>query len=123
MAARELPRLALNIHDLSTVESIVKTYLAYLRNLMARNSATSRHGQIGVLYDLQARLRAARLSGNQEVELLLTFDELRALRDAVCGFIMLLCRTIAPSKNRDETIVDLERLSRDLQRMLDMQTR
>lgn len=123
MAAREIPRLALNFDDLRMVESIVTAYLAYLRHFMARNSATHRHGQIGVLYDLQTRLRAARLSGNQEVELLLSLDELSALRDAVRGFIMLLRRTIAPSRSRNETIADLEKLCRELQRMLVLQAR
>jgi hypothetical protein len=111
----QLPALALNFNDLASVRSIIRAYIAYTRRVS--KPTRERDEQIHVLESLYLRL--ANIPVNvADMALLLSVAEVAALDCAIAGFCAFVREKVSPSRERDETLMDVERLRQALAAML-----
>jgi hypothetical protein len=111
----QLPALALNFNDLASVRSIIRVYIAYTRRVS--KPTRERDEQIHVLESLYLRL--ANIPVNvADMALLLSVAEVAALDCAIAGFCAFVREKVSPSRERDETLMDVERLRQALAAML-----
>jgi hypothetical protein len=109
-----LPTLALNFNDLASVRSIIRAYITYTRRVS--QPTRERDEQMHVLESLYLRL--ANMPVNvADVALLLSVAEVVALDCAIAGFCAFVRKKVSPSRERDETLQDVERLRKALARM------
>src|SRR5450755_2357400 len=109
-----LPTLALNFNDLASVRSIIRAYITYTRRVS--QPTRERDEQMHVLESLYLRL--ANMPVNvADVALLLSVAEVVALDCAIAGFCAFVRNKVSPSRERDETLQDVERLRKALARM------
>ncbi len=102
-----IPQLPIGLGDLQAIESVIQGYLVYLKKSVP--SSPKRSMQLRVLQNLQMRLKTS-LSSDLQREashILLTLDELTALKDALLGFNKLIDEIVPPSQQRDEVIQSL----------------
>ena len=110
-----LPTLALNFADLASVRSIIRAYITYTRRVS--KPTRERDEQMHVLESLYLRL--ANIPVNvADMALLLSVAEVAALDCAIAGFCAFVRKKVSPSRERDETLQDVERLRQVLARML-----
>jgi len=110
-----LPTLALNFNDLASVRSIIRAYITYTRRVS--RPTRERDEQIHVLESLYLRL--ANIPVNvADMALLLSVAEVAALDCAIAGFCAFVRNKVSPSRERDETLQDVERLREVLAQML-----
>ena len=109
-----LPTLALSFNDLASVRSIIRAYITYTRRVS--QPTRERDEQMHVLESLYLRL--ANMPVNvADVALLLSVAEVVALDCAIAGFCAFVRNKVSPSRERDETLQDVERLRKALARM------
>jgi hypothetical protein len=109
-----LPTLALNFNDLASVRSIIRAYITYTRRV--NKPTRERDEQMHVLESLYLRL--ANIPVNvADIALLLNVAEVAALDCAIAGFCAFVRNKVSPSRERDETLQDVERLRQALARM------
>jgi hypothetical protein len=109
-----LPTLALNFNDLASVRSIIRAYITYTRRVS--QPTRERYEQMHVLESLYLRL--ANMPVNvADVALLLSMAEVVVLDCAIAGFCAFVRNKVSPSRERDETLQDVERLRQALARM------
>ena len=110
-----LPTLALSFNDLASVRSIIRAYITYTRRVS--RPTRERDEQIHVLESLYLRL--ANIPVNvADMALLLSVAEVAALDCAIAGFCAFVRHKVSPSRERDETLQDVERMRQILARML-----
>jgi len=110
-----LPTLALSFNDLVSVRSIIRAYITYKRRVS--KPTRERDEQMHVLESLCLRL--ANMPTNvTDVALLLSVTEVAALDAAIAGFCAFVRKKVPPSRERDETLQDVERMREVLARML-----
>jgi hypothetical protein len=113
--SNRLPTLALNFNDLASVRSIIRAYITYTRRVS--KPTRERDEQIHVLESLYLRL--ANIPTNvADMALLLSVAEIAALDCAIAGFCVFVRKKVSPSRERDETLQDVERMRQELARML-----
>ena len=111
----QLPTLALSFNDLASVRSIIRAYITYTRRVS--QPTRERDEQMHVLESLYLRL--TNLPTNvTDVALLLSTAEVVALDCAIAGFCAFVRHKVPPSRERDETLQDVERMRQVLARML-----
>jgi hypothetical protein len=110
-----LPTLALNFNDLASVRSIIRAYITYTRRVS--RPTRERDEQIHILESLYLRL--ANIPVNvADMALLLSVAEVAALDCAIAGFCAFMRNKVSPSRERDETLHEMERLRQALAQML-----
>jgi hypothetical protein len=109
-----VPTLALNFNDLAAVRGIIRAYITYTRR--ASKPTRQRDERIQVLESLYVRL--ANIPVNlPDIALLLSVAEVAALDCAIAGFCTFVRRRVPPSRQRDETLQDVERMRQTLAQM------
>ncbi len=114
-----VPQIILHPNDITALAEVVKGYLAFVRRSVP--VSRQRNAQIRTLQRLHQRLLALSYTAQTQSEqkcFPLTADEIRALDDALRGFAMLVRRMIPPSRDRDETLRDIENLRQQVARMI-----
>ncbi|MGH2493601.1 MAG: hypothetical protein ACRDIV_02750 [Ktedonobacteraceae bacterium] len=110
-----LPTLALSFNDVVSVRSIIRAYITYTRRVS--QPTRERDEQMHVLESLYLRL--TNLPTNvTDMALLLSTAEVAALDCAIAGFCTFVRAKVPPSRERDETLRDVERMRQVLARML-----
>jgi len=107
--------LALNFNDLASVRSIIRAYITYTRRVS--RPTRERDVRMHVLESLYLRL--ANMPVNvTEMAFPLSVAEVTALDSAIAGFCAFVRNKVSPSRERDETLQDVESLREVLARML-----
>jgi len=97
------------------VRSIIRAYVTYTRRVS--KPTRERDEQMHVLESLYLRL--ANMPVNvANMALLLSVAEVAALDCAIAGFCAFVRNKVSPSRERDETLQDVERLRQALVQML-----
>lgn len=110
-----LPTLALSFNDLVSVRSIIRAYITYTRRVS--KPTRERDEQMHVLESLYLRLTNLPINVT-DVALLLSIAEVAALDSAIAGFCTFVRTKVPPSRERDETLQDVERMREVLAQML-----
>jgi hypothetical protein len=110
-----LPTLALNFNDLASVRSIIRAYITYTRRVS--KPTRERDEQMHVLESLYLRLANVPINV-ADMALLLSVAEVAALDCAIAGFCAFVRKKVSPSRERDETLQDVERIREVLAHML-----
>jgi hypothetical protein len=110
----DVPLLPISWDDLKAVESVLKGYLAYVRNTVPEGAKRER--QIHTLQGLYERV--VRLLAKGEGALLFSAEELMALKEAISGFAALIMWMVPQSSERDGVIESLQGLYGQFARML-----
>jgi len=112
------PNLRLSLNDLAVLRSVICGYLAYVRRTVL--PAQQPRVQLHLLDSLYQRLSGIPPNA-LEVHIPLYAPEIRALESALLGFAAFVRLKVPPSKDRDETLQDLERFRQQLVAMLPME--
>lgn len=104
----QLPSLRLGPGDLQTIETILKGYLNYTRQTVP--SSTKRNKQMQMIEAIRHRFKTALLAiqAGGEVCVPLTYREFQAIDEALAGFIKMVRYRISVSREREETLADIE---------------
>ncbi len=110
MSQREgftLPELPLGFGDLGVLRDIIQAYLAFLprSGLSAQEKQTQTHLLKGVSFKLADIPKQA-----VEARIMLNVGEIYSLSCAMQVFIAFVKNKVSPSRERDETLQDVERL-------------
>ena len=111
------PNLRLSLNDLAVLRSVICGYVAYVRRTIP--PAHQPRVQLHLLDNLYQRLSGIP-SNALDVQIPLLAPEIRALESALLGFAAFVRQKVPPSKDRDETLQDLERFRQQLAAMLPM---
>ena len=112
------PTLRLSLNDLAVLRSVICGYMAYVRRTVPL--AQHPHVQLRLLDSLYQRLSGIP-SDALNVQIPLPVPEIRALESALLGFAAFVRQKVPPSKDRDETLLELERFRQQLVAMLPME--
>ncbi len=112
---KQVPTLALSFNDLASVRSIIRAYITYTRRVS--QPTRERDEQMHVLESLYLRLTNIPVT-MPDIALLLSVAEVAALDCAIAGFCAFVRNKVPPSRERDETLQDVERMREGLARML-----
>lgn len=110
-----VPTVALNFHDLTAVRGIIRAYITYTRR--ASKPTRARDEQLQVLENLYTRLASVPASVT-DIAFLLSPAEVVALDTAIAGFCAFVRSRVPPSRERDETLQEVERMCMVLAQML-----
>jgi hypothetical protein len=111
-----VPQVSLHPDDISVLAQVIRGYLAFLRNEGVPSK--KRAVQIHTLQRLQQRLTAITSAHAEKTCVALTADDTQVLDAALRGFITLVRRMVPASKERDETLQDVENLRQHLAKIL-----
>jgi hypothetical protein len=102
-----LPELPLGFGDLGVLRDIVQAYLAFLprSGLSAQERQRQTHLLKGVSFKLADISRQA-----VDARIMLSVGEIYALSCAMQVFVAFVKNKVSPSRERDETLQDVERL-------------
>jgi hypothetical protein len=115
MRQHNFPTLQISLGDLSVLRNVIWGYLAYSRR--TTKLTPERQEQARLLEDIYQRL-IARPSGSTEVHIHLQVQEIQALNAAIMGFCAFVRQKVPPSRDRDESLQDLEGFRQMLLAML-----
>ena len=110
-----LPAIVLGFGDIDVVQRIIRAYIPYMRRTVPPSQ--QREIECHLLEGVSLRLAEMRQNA-PEVSLILTVAEMRALSNALQGFMAFVRNKVSPSRERDETLHDIERLRMQLARLL-----
>ena len=110
-----LPTLSIGFNDLSVLRNVIRGYLAYSRRTTVLTR--ERQEQAVLLEGIYQRLIAAP-HGAMEVHIHLLAQEIQALSAAILGFCAFVRLKVPASRDRDETLQDLESFRQKLLAML-----
>src|SRR5713226_9654842 len=100
-----VPNLLLGFNDLSVLRSVIRGYVTYRRRAVP--FSPERDIQLHLLEDVYQRLTGIP-PGTLEVHVMLLMPEIRALDSAFRCFAAFVRQKVPYSKERDETLRDLE---------------
>lgn len=118
-----VPHVTLHPNDIIVFEQVITGYLAFLRRGIPPSK--KRDTQVRMLQQLHQRFIALTHAEHAQRELScipLTADEIQALDDALRGFVMLVRQMVPASRERDETLRDIENLRQQLAEMITLST-
>ena len=113
--AYDFPTLRIGYGDLSVLRNVIRGYLAYSRRTMKPTPGSIEQARL--LEDIYQRL-ISRPYGSTEVHFHLLAEEVHALNAAMLGFCAFVRSKVPPSRDRDETLQDLEAFRQSLLAML-----
>lgn len=115
MQAHDFPTLCIGYGDLPVLRNVIRGYLAYSRRTTKPTLESIE--QAHLLEGIYQRLIASS-SGSREVHIHLLVEEIFALNAALLGFCAFVRQKVPPSRDRDETLQDLEAFRQSLLAML-----
>ena len=115
MQAHDFPTLCIGYGDLSVLRNVIRGYLAYSRRTTKPTPESIEQARL--LEGVYQRL-IARPGGSMEVHIHLLAEEVHALNTAILGFCAFVRLKVPPSRDRDETLRDLEVFRQSLLAML-----
>ena len=115
MQAHDFPTLRIGHGDLSVLRNVIRGYLAYSRR--TTKATLESIEQARLLEGVYQRL-ISRPGGSMEVHIHLLAEEVHALNAAILGFCAFVRLKVPPSRDRDETLQDLEVFRQSLLAML-----
>lgn len=115
MQQHDFPTIHVGFNDLSVLRNVIWGYLAYSRR--TTKPTPERQEQARLLEGIYQRL-LARPDGVAEVHIHLQLPEIHALNVAMLGFCAFVRQKVPPSRDRDETLQDLEGFRQMLLTML-----
>jgi hypothetical protein len=92
----------ITLNDLTVIDAAIKGYLAFLRSTV--KPSQERDTKIEILQNIRQRLKPVLTQQLEGTPIPLTFNEVQTIDTALVGFVWLVCRTVPPSKERDETL-------------------
>ncbi len=101
----DFPTLQIGFNDVSVLRNVIRGYLAYSRRVSLPTQ--ERQEQARLLEGIFQRLVAAP-RGVMEVHIHLQLPEIHALNIAMLGFCAFVRQKVPASRDRDETLRDLE---------------
>src|SRR5258708_36813292 len=103
-----VPQAHIGLNDACVLLTMVTAYLLYLRKAVP--SSPKQEMQLRVLRGVQQRLAALLASPRQQevTPIWLTHQELRLLDEAMSGYVQLVCALVPASRQRDETLREIE---------------
>ena len=113
----KVPQMRVGLGDIQALLSILTGYLAYLRKAIL--PSPRRETQLRTLEGLQRRLAALLTASRQDEDtpIWLTQQEIRALDEALSGFVQVVRMMIPASSTRDKTLREIEGF-RDMLRVM-----
>jgi hypothetical protein len=113
----KVPQVRVGLGDIQALLSMLTGYLAYLRKAVL--PSPRRETQLRTLEGLQRRLAALLTASRQDEDtpIWLTQQEIRALDEALSGFVQVVRMMIPASSLRDETLREIEGF-RDMLRVM-----
>ncbi len=113
----KVPQVRVGLGDIQALLSMLTGYLAYLRKAVL--PSPRRETQLRTLEGLQRRLAALLTASRQDEDtpIWLTQQEIRALDEALSGFVQVVRVMIPASSTRDETLREIEGF-RDMLRVM-----
>jgi hypothetical protein len=114
--SKAIPQVRIGLNDARALLAILKGYFAYVYGAVP--SSHKRDAQIRVLQGVRGRLEAllATPGRAEETPIWLTRQEIRALDEALSGFVQVVRVVVPASSLRDETLREIEGF-RDMLRM------
>ena len=114
---KHLPQARIGLNDAWVLLTMVTAYLAYLRKAVP--PSPKRETRVRVLRGVQQRLAALLASSRQpeDTPIWLTRQELHMLDEAMSGYVQLVRALVPASRQRDETLREIEGF-RDILNML-----
>ncbi len=116
--SKAIPQARIGLNDARALLAILKGYLAYVYGAVP--SSHKRDTQIRVLQGVRGRLEAllAAPGRAEETPIWLTRQEIRALDEALSGFVQVVRVAVPASSVRDETLREIEGFREMLRMML-----
>ncbi len=113
----KVPQVRVGLGDIQALLSMLTAYLAYLRKAVP--PSPRRETQLRTLEGLRRRLAALLTASRQDEDtpIWLTQQEIRALDEALSGFVQVVRVMIPASSTRDETLREIEGF-RDMLRVM-----
>jgi hypothetical protein len=113
----KVPQVRVGLGDIQALLSMLTGYLAYLRKAVL--PSPRRETQLRTLEGLQRRLVALLTASRQDEDtpIWLTQQEIRALDEALSGFVQVVRMMIPASSTRDKTLREIEGF-RDMLRVM-----
>ncbi|QBD81177.1 hypothetical protein EPA93_36470 [Ktedonosporobacter rubrisoli] len=108
--------LQLHPDEIAAIEQIIKSYVAYLRR--SASGASSSQDKVSRFIALCTRLASYRQQQSSEAALFLSCADLECICEALDGFSKLIRRHIPKTRQRDDMLLDLQRLRQALTKML-----
>jgi hypothetical protein len=115
MQAHDIPTLCIGYGDLSVLRNVIRGYLAYSRRTTKPTAESIQQARL--LEGIYQRL-IARPAGLMEMHIHLLAEEAHALNTAILGFCAFVRLKVPPSRDRDETLRDLETFRQSLLALL-----
>jgi hypothetical protein len=114
--SKAIPQVRIGLNDARALLAMLKGYLAYVYGAVP--SSHEREAQIRVIQGVRGRLEAllAAPGRAEETPIWLTRQEIRALDEALSGFVQVVRAVVPASSERDETLREIEGF-RDMLRM------
>ena len=111
----DIPHLSLSLTDVRVLSTMIGSYLVYLRRGVS--PSTQRDTDVVLLADIHRRMVA--MLSTEGGMMLLTTAEIEALAKALQGFVTLMSRMIAPSRERNETLQQIRAMREHVLGMLE----
>jgi hypothetical protein len=114
--SKAIPQVRIGLNDTRALLAMLKGYLAYVYGAVP--SSHERDAQFRVIQGVRGRLEAllAAPGRAEETPIWLTRQEIRALDEALSGFVQVVRVVVPASSLRDETLREIEGF-RDMLRM------
>ncbi len=106
---KHLPQVHIGLSDARALLTIVTAYLLYLRRAVP--PSPKQETRVRVLRGVQQRLAALLASPRQQevTPIWLTHQEWHLLDEAISGYVQLVRALVPASRQRDETLREIER--------------
>jgi hypothetical protein len=106
---KHLPQVHIGLNDARALLTMVTAYLLYLRKAVP--PSPKQETRVRVLRSVQQRLAALLASPQQaeETPIWLTYQEWHLLDEAMSGYMQLVRALVPASRQRDETLLEIER--------------
>lgn len=106
MMQKRMPTLMVGLNDLAILRTVIQSYLALIRRRALPSQ--QRDEEFAVLQEVQRRI-AGIPAHALEVQISLFGPEVQALNNALTGFSYFIRAKVPPSREREESLRDLER--------------
>jgi hypothetical protein len=105
---KHLPQVHIGLNDARVLLTMVTAYLLYLRKAVP--PSPKQETRVRVLRGVQQRLAALLASPRQQEDtpIWLTHQELHLLDEAISGYVQLVRTLVPASRQRDETLREIE---------------
>lgn len=115
MSQQNIPTFSIGLDDFQVLRTVITSYLTLIYRTVP--PSRKRNEEITLLQDIQRRIPSIPCHA-LEVQVILFVPEVQALNNALTAFAAFIRKKVPPSRDRDETLRDLERFRQHLTRTL-----